>query len=152
MKISIPGMGELPLTQGREALEALQTLQAIATVLGCPPKLSGKTLLLKMLYTFVAERRNIQAELTWKFPPWWPAFIVEEGAGAVQAVREERASMISLQTTLPGKMCRWCGGGMTVTGGTSYFWIQAWSCEPGPVNPLAREAMAPRRNLLLLIF
>lgn len=89
----------------REALEALQTIQVIATVLGCPPKLSSKTILLKMLYTLVAERRNIQAELTWKIPPWWPAFIVAEGAGAVQAVGEESASTISLQKTLTGPMC-----------------------------------------------
>ena len=44
----------------REDPEAPKTIQAIAVALGCPPKLSSKTLLLETLYTLVAGHRDIK--------------------------------------------------------------------------------------------
>lgn len=51
----------------REAPGTPEIIQAIAVALGCPPKLSSKTLLLKTLCTLVAEHRDNKVELTPKF-------------------------------------------------------------------------------------
>jgi hypothetical protein len=46
----------------RKASELPKTTQAVATVLGCPIKLSGKNPLLKTSQTLIARQRELKLE------------------------------------------------------------------------------------------
>lgn len=55
-----------------------RTMQAMATVFGCPPEPDVKTFLLKLPYTLVRAHREIKLVLTRKLLPWWLDFIKME--------------------------------------------------------------------------
>lgn len=45
-----------------------KTMQAISTVIGYPPELVDKSLLVKTLHTLVTGHREIKLELGWRLP------------------------------------------------------------------------------------
>lgn len=57
-----------------------QVLQTIANALGCPPKLGGKTLLLKTPPAWVTGLGEIKLVPTLKLHSYWVAFMVLEGS------------------------------------------------------------------------
>lgn len=52
MKILVPGLRYLPTLLARKLPDALETRQAIAIALCCPPELDINTILLKTLFTW----------------------------------------------------------------------------------------------------
>lgn len=58
MKISVPGLRYLPSLLARKLPDALQTRQAIAIALCCPPEQGINTVLLKTLFTWRRDTKN----------------------------------------------------------------------------------------------
>lgn len=77
LKLLIKGVWENP-----------KTIQTVAIALGCPPKLDGKTQLLKTPYTLVTEQEEIKLALTKKLSPYWVTYL--ELKGVMQAAEREK--------------------------------------------------------------
>lgn len=71
---------------GQETTEVSKTIETIATVLGWPPELDDWTLLLKILYIWVAGQRSQ------KLPLCWLAFLAAEAAR--KAAGRENSAMV----------------------------------------------------------
>ena len=68
----------------------MSTIQVVAIVLSCPPKLDGKTLLLMSLYMLGAEHRDTKLDLDRKLPLCLLALTVL--IRVVQVCQEEKPS------------------------------------------------------------
>lgn len=67
MEIPVPSAGYfLDALLFRKVPRTAKTPQVFAILLGCPPELGDKTLLLETLYTLFARYRKSKLELNWK--------------------------------------------------------------------------------------
>lgn len=103
----------------REAPEVPQTIKAIATTVGCIPKLDGETQRLCMCLVFDAGQGEIKLRVNWKLPPccWlsW-GWATQAAAGELSPNIPTRQQTLLKRSSLQTGCACLCNGGPAVIG------------------------------------
>lgn len=116
-----------------EFLKLPQNMQGFAITIVDSPELDSRTLLMKILHTWVVEHGETKPGLTWKLHPYWLDVIVLEGSVHATRVKELINSLtqwLLCRTTAIATLVRYpycCNRGTSLIGVINHFllWFEA---------------------------